>query len=223
MPVQAVLRRHESLHRPVRNYYEPQPQRRQHALRECAYIEYDIRVAGRPQRLQWAGVITKFPVVDVFDHASATVSRELDERLTAARRHCHAEGKLMGWTYADHANVARELFDDQSFLVDPNWYESCACGGERHPHWGIAGILDSDDSFVARDECPGQQIEPLLRPGGDENVVRLAHHRARQRDVPGARFAEVEIALVALRTLVARGLSLQSSKLPGADATEDIK
>src|SRR5216684_6212512 len=222
MPVQAVLRRHQSLHCPLRNHDEPQSQCRQHALRECAYIKYDIRVGSRPQRLQRARVIAKFPVVVVFDYDSPGVSRELDEFLAAARRHRHAEGKLMGWTDADHADVAREFIDDQSILVDPNGYESCACRGEGHTHRGIAGILDSDDSFAARDERSRQHIERLLRPGRDEHVLRLTDHRTRQRDMLGDRFAEEEVTLVSLRTLVARRLSLQSPKLPGADATEYI-
>src|ERR1700733_12389914 len=108
MPVEAILRRHESLHCPVRNYDEPDPQCRQHALRERADIKYDIRVGSRPERLQGAGVITKFSVVVVFDDDSLAVSRELDEFFPAARRHGHAEGELMGWTDADHTNVARE-------------------------------------------------------------------------------------------------------------------
>jgi len=48
----------------------------------------------------------------------------------------------MGRTNADHADVARELFDDQSFLVDPNGYEAEHRPRRRPPHRGIAGILD---------------------------------------------------------------------------------
>src|ERR1700736_1110382 len=222
MPVQAVLRRHQSLHCPRRSDDEPQPQGRQHALRECAYIKYDIRVGSRPERLQGTRVITKFPVVVVFDDDSPGVSRELDEFLAAACRHRHAERKLMGWTDADHADVAWELIDDQSLLVDPNGYEPCPRRGEGHTHRGIAGILDGDDSFAACDERSRQHIERLLRSGRDEHVVRLADHRTRQRDVLGDRFAKEEVTLVSLGTLVARRLSLQSPKLPGADATEYI-
>jgi hypothetical protein len=76
--------------------------------------------------LQGTRVVAKFSVVVVFDNASPVVSRELDQCLTAARRQRHAEGKLVEWTDTDHTDIARQLFDHQSFLVDPNRHDSCA-------------------------------------------------------------------------------------------------
>ena len=99
----------------------------------------------------------------------------------------------MGWADADHADVGWKLFDDQAFGVDSHRHDSRAGGGERHPHRRITGIFNRDDGSVRRDEGSGKQVERLLRPRCDEDIVGLAHDRAREGDVSEDGFAQGEI------------------------------
>ena len=70
----------------------------------------------------------------------------------------------MGWTYTDNSNVARQLLDDQSFVINTNRYDFRAGCRKRDAQRRVAWILDGDDCLIAYDKRSRQQVEGLLRP-----------------------------------------------------------
>src|SRR6202789_1931624 len=223
MPIQAILCSREGTHRPTGCHDVPQPQRRQHALRECADIEHHVRGSSSAQCRQWAAFIAKFPVIIVFDDDRSAFARKLDQGLPSAQRHCHAEGKLMGWGNTNYPHVGGQLLDDQTFLIDPHGSEFRAGGGKRHSHRRVTGIFQRNGGFMRRNQRPGQQIKRLLSAGSDEYVFCLACDRSRDRDVLDDCPAKMIVALISLRALVAGGSAFQSAQLLGADAAKYIQ
>ena len=59
---------------------------------------------------------------------------------------------------------------------------------------GISRILDRNACFSRCHEKACEQIERLLCARGDDDIVRAAHDSARERHVPGDRFAQSRYA-----------------------------
>jgi hypothetical protein len=77
-----------------------------------------------------------------------------------------------------------EPVDAQAFAVQRNGHELRAGGAECRAQAGIAGILDRHARAPGRDQQAREEVEGLLRAGGDEDVVGAAGDGAREGDVP---------------------------------------
>jgi hypothetical protein len=69
---------------------------------------------------------------------------------------------------------------------------------EGDPHGRISWLLDRHDGLGTPHQHSREQIEGLLCAGGDQDLVRIAHHRPRDGDVTRNGFAQAKAPLVSL-------------------------
>jgi hypothetical protein len=85
--------------------------------------------------------------------------------------------------------------DAQALVVDRNPHQLRARRGERSAHGRVPGSSTATMVLPRRHQQACEQVERLLRAGGDDDVLRRARDRASEGDVLCDRFAQYRDAL----------------------------
>ena len=93
----------------------------------------------------------------------------------------------------------RQAVDNQPLVVHTHRHDLRTGGRKGDAHRRIAGILDGHHCLAWRHQDAGQEIESLLCARRHDHILGPAHHGTSQGDMVGDGFAQMKIALIALR------------------------
>jgi hypothetical protein len=189
--VDDVFRFDDRVARPRRRHDEALAQLGKQALRERADVEHARVAVQRLQCVERPRAVAELAVVVVFDDHGVVAARVVEQRAAPPERQRDPGGRLVRRRDGDDAHAGRQPLDDQSLIVDRRGDELRSGGRHREAKGRIAGVLDRDEAARRRDELQREQRERLLRAARDDDVVGVAGHRARERDVLRDRFAQL--------------------------------
>ncbi len=138
-------------------------------------------------------------------------ARKGQQRAAPRQRQGRAQRKLVRGRDADHTRAGGQLVYLHALVVHRHWHQPGPGRGKGMAQRRIAGVFHSHYGLARRDQHARDQVEGLLRAGGHDHVVGAAGYRARERDVAGNRFAQLDAPHdigVALRAFLL-GLSVE--------------
>src|SRR5436305_14782396 len=190
-------------------------------LAHCPGVNDATRVIESLQAGERRTGEAKLRVMIVLKNIGVTLTREIDQRGPACQTHGHAERELM--RRCDVDNLWRCLFrrscDHDTFPI--HWSRNYCRAGETKsaPRLIKSGIFDPRDLTPIHQRHRADHHR-LLRPGRDQNLVRVTARASVIAQIGRDRFAQVWVAaarcvLQQMRTFI--GEDLSSEALPNFD------
>jgi hypothetical protein len=190
-PIDAGAGPRERLGHLRRHHHVAHAQAGEHGLAEGAQVDHAAVGVQALQRRDRRAVVAELAVVVVLQHPQAARPRRLQQLQAPRQRHHHAGRVLMRRTRDQQPRPARQLAGRQvQALVIEHGGMRAHAGRRQHRRKGpVAG------TFHQRGVAPlcqhtGAQINRLVRARRDDDLLRLAHHRARQPQVAGDGLAQ---------------------------------
>lgn len=196
MPVDHRLRLHQGVDQRRRRHHIAQAQARKQYLRQRTDVDHATGAVQALQRCQGRAGVTVLAVVVVLGDPGAVRLGPAQQREAPAQAHGHAEGQLVRGCGEDHRGVRvvrGRISDVHAFGVDRHQAHARTgylegCGGAP-----VAGRLQPHP-LARRQQQLRQQVEGLLRPSGNNDLLGRAAEPARGIQVGAQQLAQRRMA-----------------------------
>ena len=171
-------------------------QPREHHLGERADVDHPALLVETLEGRQRPAAVAVLAVVIVLEDEGVGLARPLQELEPPGQAHDHAERILVRGRDAGEPGGGREFAaggDAQPLVVDRYRRQAGTGGEQRAAHARVAGFLHPH-RVAGVDQHPRHQVERLLRPGNDHDLVRGARHRPGGAEILRDRLAQGPIA-----------------------------
>ncbi len=185
-------RRDQPLLQIRRHDQKAETQGREKCLAEAAHVDDAAIDVETVQAGDGPGAVAELAVVVVLDHPGARAARPVKQGQPASQAHRDAQRILMRRRHVHEAGIARAPRahrDVQALGIHRDGENARARSQESAARPGVARVFHPHP--VTRiEQHPADQLEALLSPGHDQDLVCLAACSASRLDVIGDRFTQ---------------------------------
>jgi hypothetical protein len=135
---------------------------------------------------------SELTVVVVFNDRSVVAIGPRQERCSPRKRHRDPERILVRRRDVDEPCAARQRLDDETLAIDGNTDDAKPERREQVARWLIARVFHCND-ITGREQHARHDVECLLRPVGDHEIVAAHVHAARNADVSSDHLAQLDV------------------------------